>query len=88
MVVAPLSGACCRLNTGSKQATSKWAISAAALSFRQIVQANFWAISTAVQSFERLALCTALIAQLCLVLGKWHSFANFHGHAMVEAGGP
>ena len=50
--------------------------------------ANVWAISTAVLSFGPLALCTLLIAQLCLVLGKWHSFANFHGHAMVEAGGP
>ena len=29
-----------------------------------------WAINTAVLSFGRLALCTVLIAQLCLVLGR------------------
>ena len=29
-----------------------------------------WAINTAVLSFGQLALCTVLIAQLCLVLGR------------------
>ena len=47
------------------------------LIFGSICAQTVWAINTAVLSFGQLALCTLLIAQLCLVLGRYHSCANF-----------